>query len=29
MRVPLGPGMGVEVDVERVESLTARVATLP
>jgi O-succinylbenzoate synthase len=29
MRVPVGPGMGVEVDVERVESLTARVATLP
>jgi O-succinylbenzoate synthase len=27
MRVPTGPGMGVEVDVERIEALTTRVAT--
>ena len=27
MRVPTGPGIGVEVDVERVEALTVRVAT--
>jgi O-succinylbenzoate synthase len=27
MRVPSGPGIGVEVDVERIEALTVRVAT--
>lgn len=29
MAVPTGPGIGVEVDVERVESLTVRAATFP
>jgi L-alanine-DL-glutamate epimerase-like enolase superfamily enzyme len=27
MRVPTGPGIGVEVDVERIEALTVRRAT--
>ena len=27
MVVPTGPGIGVEVDVERIEALTTRVAT--
>jgi O-succinylbenzoate synthase len=27
MRVPTGPGIGVDVDAERIESLTVRVAT--
>jgi L-alanine-DL-glutamate epimerase-like enolase superfamily enzyme len=26
MAVPTGPGIGVEIDVERVEALTTRVA---
>jgi hypothetical protein len=27
MRVPTGPGIGVEVDVDRLDALTGRVAT--
>jgi O-succinylbenzoate synthase len=29
MRVPIAPGIGVEVDVERIDALTTRIASFP